>query len=255
MKIISWNVNGLRAVLDKGVWSGVENLNADIALLQEIKTRPEQLSPAQAGMLQGWQISWNPAQRPGYSGVATLAKGYGLHSTAGLGHPDFDGEGRVIATHIGKIWLYNIYFPNGRNDLSRVGYKLDFYRHLLKLCGEIQQAGESVIMAGDFNTCHQPIDLKNAKANERQTGFLPEERAMIDEYLQAGFVDIYRHLYPEKVQYSWWAYHSNARARGTGWRLDYFLVSKDLVGQVKDAVIHDDLLGSDHCPVSLELEL
>ncbi len=150
--------------------------------------------------------------------------------------------------------LFNVYFPNGQRDHERLQYKLDFYAHLLEFCDQLHASGESVIITGDFNTAHKEIDLKNPKGNEKTSGFLPEERAWIDKYLEQGFVDAYRSLYPDKIEYTWWTYISNARARNVGWRLDYFLVSEPLMARVKDVVIHDEVMGSDHCPVTLEID-
>ena len=255
MKITTWNVNGLRSVLSKDSWNWIEQSESDFVLLQEVKARPEQLSEDQRTKLSRWNLNWHPAVRPGYSGVLTLSRESKIISGKGIGKDDFDAEGRVVYTRVGNIWLFNIYVPNGRHDLSRVPFKMDFYDHLLKMCSEINKQGGEIILAGDFNTSHKPIDLKNPKSNEGSTGFLPEERKKIDLYLENGFSDIYRDFYPERVQYTWWAYHSNARARGTGWRLDYFLISKSLVERVSDVIIHDDVLGSDHCPVSLVIDL
>ena len=255
MKVITWNVNGLRSVLSKESWLWIEQSDADLIFLQEVKARPEQLSPDQKNKLASWEVVWNPAVRPGYSGVLTLSRQKGIASGKGLGRDEFDNEGWVLYSQFGDVWIFNIYFPNGRHDLSRVPFKMEFYDLLLKQCTDIHQRGGHIILAGDFNTAHQAIDLRNPKANENATGFLMEERAKIDLYLENGFSDIFRDLYPERVQYTWWAYHSNARERGTGWRLDYFLVSKSLIKRVVDVIIHDQVLGSDHCPVSLEIDL
>ena len=167
--------------------------------------------------------------------------------------PEFDGEGRIIQTRFPGFRLFNIYFPNGGEENARVPYKLDFYARLLELCDRLHAAGEKIVITGDFNTSHQEIDLKNPKANEKSTGFLPEERAWVTRYLEHGFVDAYRQLYPERVQYTWWTYRFNARAKNVGWRLDYFLVSQALFPQVEDVIIHDEVMGSDHCPVTLGL--
>jgi exodeoxyribonuclease-3 len=150
--------------------------------------------------------------------------------------------------------LYNIYFPNGQRGQERVDYKLNFYAHLLDICDTLHAAGETIIITGDFNTAHKPIDLRNPKQNEKTSGFLPEERAWIDKYLEHGFIDIYRILYPERVQYTWWTYRMGARQKNVGWRLDYFLVSEKLAARIKDVIIHEDVLGSDHCPVTLLID-
>jgi exodeoxyribonuclease III len=222
--------------------------------LQEIKSRPEQLSPEQHQILSSYpSIIWNPAERPGYSGVATFVKTQPLEAVLGMQSPEFDNEGRIIQTRFPDFRLFNIYFPNGGEENARVPYKLDFYARLLELCDSLHASGEKIILTGDFNTAHKEIDLKNPKANEKSTGFLPEERVWITRYLEHGFVDAYRHLYPERVQYTWWTYRFNARAKNVGWRLDYFLLSESLIPQVEDVIVHEEVMGSDHCPVTLVL--
>lgn len=255
MKITTWNVNGLRAALNKGTadWWSAEK--PDILCLQEIKAKPEQLNEDQLAMLDGNQIIWNPAERKGYSGVATLSKKEPMEYQLGMGSEKFDTEGRVIQTRYPGFVLYNIYFPNGQRDKERLDYKLDFYAHLLDLCDRMHADGEKIILTGDFNTAHNEIDLKNPKENQKTSGFMPVERAWIDKYLEHGFVDAYRILYPEKIEYTWWTYRFRARERGIGWRLDYYLVSNTLIPQVKDVIVHDDVMGSDHCPVTLILNL
>lgn len=253
MKITTWNVNGLRAAFGKGMLDWVQLHSPDILCLQEIKVRPEQLTEEQR-FPPGYHAIWNPALRPGYSGVATWMQDKPLEETLGLGDPYFDVEGRVIRTRHPGFLLYNIYFPNGQRGQERVDYKLQFYARLLEVCDRLHAAGESIVIAGDFNTAHKPIDLKNPEENESTSGFLPEERAWIDRYIEHGFVDAYRFLYPERVQYSWWTYRFGARRRGIGWRLDYFLISKALLPRLRDVVVHDDVPGSDHCPVTLWIE-
>ena len=252
MKIVTWNVNGVRAALGKDALDWAWRHSPDVLCLQEVKARPEQLREEQAGALR-YPYAWNPAEKAGYSGVATFFKEQPLDIQMGLGEPKFDVEGRVISTlHLG-FRLFNIYFPNGQRGKGRVDYKLEFYATLLKLCDNLHKKGENIIITGDFNTAHMPIDLKNPKSNEKTSGFLPEEREWVQKFLDHGFVDIFRRLYPERVQYTWWTYISNARARNVGWRLDYFLISESLVSRVEDVVIHDEVLGSDHCPVELIL--
>lgn len=251
MQITTWNVNGLRALLNKGAWDWVKEHNPDILCLQEIKARPEQLNLEQKSFFKGYEAYWNPAERPGYSGVLTLVKDNTAVNEMGIGIEKFDCEGRVIQTKMKDFRLFNIYFPNGGRDLMRVPYKLDFYKELLGFCIALHDRGEKIILTGDFNTAHEKIDIKNAKANEGNTGFLPEERAWISKYLKKGFVDAFRALYPDKVQYTWWSFMGNARANNVGWRLDYFLVSEDFLERVKDVIVHDEVTGSDHCPVTL----
>jgi len=253
VKIVTWNVNGLRAALKKDALSPVLSWAPDMFCLQEIKARPDQLSDEHRN-IPGYDIIWNPAERPGYSGVATLVRETPLDVEAGMCAPQFDVEGRILRTRHPGFLLYNTYFPNGQRSRDRVDFKLGFYSHLLETCDGLHAAGEKIIITGDFNTAHMPIDLKNPKRNETTSGFLPEERAWVQKFLDHGFVDVYRAFYPEREQYTWWTYLSNARQRGVGWRIDYYLVSEALVPHIKDVIIHDEVQGSDHCPVELIIE-
>jgi exodeoxyribonuclease-3 len=253
LKITTWNVNGLRAALRNGIWDWIGSYSPDVLCLQEIRVRPEQLTKAQLLLFEDYRIFWNPADRPGYSGVATFVKNDILDFDMGLGSDKFDMEGRVIWTNHSNFSLYNIYFPNGGRDHSRVPYKLDFYAYLLDICQKKQEREEKFVICGDFNTAHQEIDLRNPKENAKTTGFLREERDWIDVYLDHGFVDIFRYMYPEEVKYSWWTYRYGARQRNIGWRLDYFLLTSNMITNVIDVIIHDDVYGSDHCPVTLIL--
>jgi exodeoxyribonuclease-3 len=253
MKITTWNVNGFRAVIQKDFHRSVEMLDPDVLCLQEIKAREEQV-PEELRSLDGYTGYWNPATRPGYSGVASYVRNYQPEILKGLGLERFDGEGRVIQMDFGRFVLFNIYFPNGQRGQERLDYKLEFYEELLRLINEMRKEKKYAIVTGDFNTAHNEIDLKNPKENETTSGFLPEERAMIDVYLQNHLKDVYRELYPERVQYTWWTYRMNARARGIGWRLDYFLVSDELFEAARDVIIHNEVMGSDHCPVTLILD-
>ena len=257
MRITTWNVNGLRAALGKGAADWWNREPSHALCLQEIRVRPEQLDAEQRDLVERihGHAEWHPAERGGYSGVATFTQQAPLASTRGLGVEKFDVEGRMIQTKFPDFTLFNGYFPNGSRDHSRVGYKLEFYAELLEICDVLHKEGEQIVICGDFNTCHQEIDLRNHKQNQKTTGFLPEERAWVDTYLQHGFVDAFRELYPEREQYTWWTYRSNARERNIGWRLDYFLVSESLLPLVKDVVTRDDIFGSDHCPVTLELDI
>lgn len=251
MKITTWNVNGVRAALNKGVAGWWKAEKPDVLCLQEIKAVPDQLTKDQMAEFEGYRAIWNPALRKGYSGVATFSKDEPLETTKGLGNEEYDVEGRVIQTLFDDFVLFNIYFPNGQRDLERLTYKLDFYAYLLDLCDEMHAAGKHIVITGDFNTAHNEIDLKNPKENQKTSGFMPVERAWIDKYLEHGFVDAYRELYPDKVEYTWWTYRFRARDRGIGWRLDYYLVSEALMPRVKDVIVHEDVTGSDHCPVSM----
>jgi exodeoxyribonuclease-3 len=230
------------------------NLSPDILSLQEIKVRPDQLSNAQNDEFNSFHSYWNPAERPGYSGVASFCKETPDLIDFSLGEERFDLEGRSIRLEYGDLVLFNLYVPNGQRDQTRLNYKLDFYSNLLDICDALRNDGKQIIIFGDMNTAHNSIDLRNPKQNEKTSGFLPEERAWIDRYLEHGFVDIFRELYPKKVQYTWWTYRVNARQRNIGWRLDYFLISKGLAGKVVDTRIYDGILGSDHCPIGLEID-
>jgi len=254
LKIISWNVNGLRAVISKGALEPVFALSPDVLCLQEIKVKPEQLSEEQDGLFDGYKKLWNSAERPGYSGVATFVKEDPDKVDYSLGEDRFDVEGRSIRVDYGNLSLFNLYVPNGQRDQERLDYKLDFYKKLLDVCDQLHKNGRQVILYGDMNTAHKPIDLKNPKQNQKTSGFLPEERAWIDKYLEHSFIDIYREVYGDQIQYTWWTYRMNARERNVGWRLDYFLISKELIGQIENVGIHDQIMGSDHCPISLELK-
>jgi exodeoxyribonuclease-3 len=253
LKIITWNVNGIRAWMNKGCWDWIDSQKPDILCLQEIKAQPAQLTAAQLERFAGYFPIWNPALRPGYSGVVTFVRQPDLDTLLGLNDDRFDLEGRVVQTVHDTFRLFNIYFPNGGRDNGRVPYKLDFYARLLEICNELHASGQQIIITGDFNTSHQEIDLRNPKQNQRNTGFMPEEREWITRYLENGFVDIFRARYPDREQYTWWAAWGGARARNVGWRLDYYLISPQLVDHVRDVIIYDDVLGSDHCPVLLDL--
>lgn len=253
MRLFSWNVNGIRAVERKGFLSWLQSERPEVLCLQEVRAEPEQLSHAlREG--HGYHVVWNPAQKKGYSGVATFSLTPPDEVSTELGEARFDEEGRVIRTRHGRVILYNVYFPNGGREHARVPYKTDFYRALLKRAQVDLATGAPVVICGDFNTAHQPIDLARPQANVKTSGFLPEERALVDEYLKAGFADAFRVLYPlARERYSWWSNRQGARGRNIGWRIDYHLISRAHLGEVIDARIHDKVLGSDHCPVELEL--
>lgn len=254
MKITTWNVNGYRAVLKKDFRQSIALLDPDILCLQELKAKKEQLSEDEI-RIDGYEFLWNSAERPGYSGVGTYIKKDRIKYSnfIGFGIEKFDIEGRVIRTDINNLVLFNIYFPNGQRGQDRVDYKLEFYGKLLEICNQLHQQGKMIVITGDFNTAHNEIDLANPKENQKTSGFLPEERIWIDHFLDNNFIDAYRHLYPQNVEYTWWTYRVNARARGIGWRLDYFLVSSELIDKVHDVKIHGEIEGSDHCPVTLDI--
>lgn len=251
MKITTWNVNGLRSVLSKNAFDWTPVTSPDVICLQEIKAKPEQVEISSVQSLSDYLYYWNPAQRAGYSGVVTFSKSQPETVQIEIGVKKFDVEGRVVVTTHSDLMLINAYFPNGKRDHERLDYKLEFYSVLLDFCDWKRGEGYKIILCGDFNTAHQEIDLRNPRQNRNTSGFLPEERAWVDRYLQNGFVDAYRELYPQRIQYTWWTYRYKARERNIGWRLDYFLITEELMPRVKDVVIHESILGSDHCPVSL----
>jgi len=253
MKITTWNINGIRAALVKEAFKWLVDYHPDVVCLQEIKAKQEQIDiPFFESM--GYTCVWNPAERPGYSGTGTLFNNQPAASSFGMGIQRFDCEGRIIQSSFPDFELFNIYFPNGGQECERVPYKLDFYENLLNYCKTLMGTGKEIILTGDFNTAHKEIDLKNPKANQKNTGFLPEEREWVDKYLSEGFHDIFRILYPELVKYTWWTYRFNARLHDVGWRIDYFLITKKLIKRVKEVVTHSEILGSDHCPLTLIIE-
>ncbi len=254
MKLISWNVNGLRAALAKGFLAWLAEAAPDILCLQEVRARPAQLG-GEPWLPLGYRAAWHAAERAGYSGVLTLARTAPLAVRAGLGEPEFDVEGRLLAAGYPGFTLLNAYVPSGRRDHSRVEFKLRFYAALLALVDRLHAAGRSVILCGDLNTAHHEIDLARPRANQHTSGFLPGERAWLDTYLAHGLVDAFRALHPEEPgHYTWWSTVTGGRARNVGWRLDYFLVSAGLMPAVRAAEILPQVAGSDHCPVLLDVD-
>jgi exodeoxyribonuclease-3 len=255
MKLVSWNVNGLRAVLRKNFREAAAELDADVLCLQETKLQADQLTGDEAE-LPGYLSYWSHcAVKKGYSGVAVFTKQRPLSVAYGIGITGYDAEGRILALDFGDFVLFSVYFPNGQMSEARLRYKLSFYRDFFKYAGKLQSAGRSLVVAGDYNTAHNEIDLANPAENANVSGFLREERDWLDAIEAEGYVDTYRHLYPDRVQYSWWSYRGRARQRNAGWRIDYFFVTRDLIenGRVRDAFIADHIHGSDHCPVGLIL--
>jgi exodeoxyribonuclease-3 len=254
MKIYSWNVNGIRAVQKKGFIEWVMKEQPDILCLQETKAEVEQLDDELLN-IPGYYSCFNSAERKGYSGVAIYSRTEPLKTDNGFGVERFDNEGRVIVSEYPGFTLLNIYFPNGQKDDVRLAYKMDFYDATLDFCESLRKQGKKLVICGDYNTAHREIDLKNPKPNAKRSGFLPIEREWIDRFIAAGYVDTFRSLYPETVKYSWWSYRFSARKNNAGWRIDYHFVSKDLFSKVRDAMILNEVQGSDHCPVVLELDL
>jgi len=252
MRIFSWNVNGIRAIEKKGFLDWVDQIAPDVLCIQETKAHFEQL-PDTLKDIDGYHGYWHSGERKGYSGVATFSKKEPLHVQYGLGIEKYDKEGRVLITEFEDFLLYNIYFPNGQKDEHRLQYKLDFYDDLLEILNDQVASGVNVLVGGDWNTAHQEIDLANPKANQNNSGFMPVERAQIDTYIENGYVDTFRLFHDEPERYSWWTYRFGARQRNIGWRIDNFFTNQDFIENIADADIHEDVMGSDHCPVSIEL--
>lgn len=248
-KFVSWNVNGLRAVEKKGFVEIFNELNADLVALQEIKAMPEQL-PETLKNIPGYTPYWFSAQKKGYAGVATYSKEQPLSVIYGIDHKDHDYEGRVLTLEFADFFFVNAYFPNAQHGLLRMDYKLQFNNDLLAFAKTLS-AQKSVVICGDFNVAHKEIDLTNPKQNEKSPGYAPEERAWMDHFIEAGFVDTFRLFNQNPGQYTWWSYRFNARARNIGWRIDYFCVDQKSKKRVTEAAILSDIMGSDHCPIIL----
>lgn len=254
IEIISWNVNGIRALASKEALKWIDECQSDILCLQEIKALPEQI-PNNLFNKEYLEVNVNSAEKKGYSGTATFSTIKNNYiSTAN--HIDTMNEGRIIETHYDDIVLFNIYFPNGQKNEERLAYKMKFYDDLLTHCEALREDGKSIIICGDVNTAHEEIDLKNPKTNSKTSGFLPIERQWIDELLNHGYVDTFRYVNGDEIdRYSWWSYRSNARVNNVGWRIDYFFISEDLCENLEDAFILDYITGSDHCPVGIKISL
>lgn len=254
MKVVSWNVNGLRSLATNGYWEAfIKDVKPDIFCLQETKANVDQLSEALISPL-GFRSFFSSCQtRKGYSGVALYSRMEPLTVIYGMGIPEFDLEGRLVGAEYPDFWLLNVYFPNGGQGPERLDYKLRYYDAFLSFAEKLRRQ-KPVIFCGDINTAHEEIDLARPKQNEENTGFLPEERAWIDEVLAAGYVDTFRHLHPHtKDAYTYWDMKTAARDRNVGWRIDYFFVPTELIKTVKKAEIHPAIYGSDHCPISITL--
>ena len=251
MKLISWNVNGIRACINKGFKEFFEKEQADIFCVQETKCQPEQVELE----FKGYKSYWNSAQKKGYPGTAMSTKKEPISVKYGIGKEEHDKEGRVITLEYEKFYIVTIYTPNSKRELERLSYRQvwedEIRNYLLNL-----NKTKPVIMCGDLNVAHKEIDLKNPKTNRGNAGFTDEERAKMTRLLEAGFTDTFRYLYPDKEnEYSWWSYMGRAREKNVGWRIDYFIVSKQIENKIKEAKIYQEILGSDHCPVGLEIEI
>ncbi len=249
MKLISWNVNGLRAIMGKNFMEFFNEIDADCFCLQETKLQEGQIEMD----LPGYHQYWNYAEKKGYSGTAIFTKKEPLSVRYGIGAEEHDHEGRVITLEFGDFYLITVYVPNSQDELKRLDYRMDwedaFHAYLKKL-----EKTKPVIFCGDLNVAHKEIDLKNPKTNRRNAGFTDEERGKMTDLLEDGFIDTFRYFYPEEIVYSWWSYRFRAREKNTGWRIDYFICSEALRDRLKDAKIHTGVMGSDHCPVELDIE-
>lgn len=250
-RFISWNVNGIRACINKDFYESFEKLNADIFCLQETKVQECQVELE----LEGYHQYWNYAEKKGYSGTAVFTREEPLKVIYGLGIEEHDTEGRVITLEFESYYFITVYTPNAREDLARLDYRMqweDAFRDFIKKLDE----KKPVIICGDLNVAHNEIDLKNPSANRRNAGFTDEERSKFTQLLESGFVDTFRYLYPDLAEaYSWWSYRFRARDRNAGWRIDYFVISQSIADKIKQAKIHSDIFGSDHCPVELEIDI
>lgn len=255
MKLVSWNVNGLRAVVTKGFEQFFKDVNADIFCVQETKMQEEQLSDNIKDIFKEYNCYWNSAEKKGYSGTAVFSKIKPLSVSYGIGIEEHDKEGRVITLEFDAFYLVNCYTPNAKRELERLEYRMvweDAFREYLLQLNKVKP----VVLCGDLNVAHEEIDLKNPKSNRGNAGFTDEERGKMTELLNAGFTDTFRYLYPDKTEcYSWWSYMFKAREKNVGWRIDYFIVSKSIEEKIKESYIFSEIMGSDHCPVGLELDV
>ena len=253
MKLISWNVNGLRAVINKGFENFFDEIDADIFCIQETKMQKDQIDDNMKRIFEGYYSYWNSAIKKGYSGTAVFSKTEPINVTYGIGIEEHDKEGRVITLEYEDFYLVNCYTPNSKRELERLEYRMIWeneFRNYLTSLNKIKP----VILCGDLNVAHEEIDLKNPKTNRRNAGFTDEEREKMTELLKSGFTDSFRYLYPNKTEcYSWWSYMGHAREKNVGWRIDYFIISKTIEEKVKDSYIYSNVVGSDHCPVGIEL--
>ena len=253
VKVLCWNVNGIRAVRGRGFLEWLQKESPDILCLQETKAHLEQLDKDLREPY-GYHTCWNYPERKGYGGVATFIKTEPVAVKYAFEGSDFDLEGRVIITEHADFFLMNVYFPNGKMGQERLQYKMDFYEAFLKFADSLKSKGTKLIICGDFNTAHKAIDLARPKENEKVSGFLPEERAWMDKFAAHGYVDTFRYFNKEPNQYTWWDMKTRARERNVGWRIDYFFVTEDLLPAVSSAFIMPEVMGSDHCPVGIVLK-
>jgi exodeoxyribonuclease-3 len=254
IRMLSWNVNGLRAAYKKGFKEWFAEAGPDILCLQETKSLREQL-PGDLQSIEGYQAHFSSAEKKGYSGVALYTKRAPNHVETGFGVEEFDSEGRIIIAHYDEFALFDIYFPNGRRSVDRLEYKMRFYDAFLEAADRLKGEGRGIVVCGDVNTAHKEIDLARPGPNSNISGFLPEERAWMDELVDHGYLDTFRMFSDESEHYTYWDQMTRARDRNVGWRIDYFFVSEGLACQVRDAFILSDVMGSDHCPIGIDLDV
>lgn len=253
MKIYSWNVNGLRAAVRKNFLDFLSKEDPDILAIQETKLQEEQIPQEIKDQIQ-YHKYWNFAQKKGYSGVTVFSKLEPEKVEYSIGDPAYDKEGRLLILHFPDFVFINCYFPNGKMSEERLQFKLNYYDKMFELMQKLREEGKNVIVCGDYNTAHKEIDLANPKDNEDTSGFLPIERAWLDKLVENDWIDTFRHYNQEPKQYSWWTYRFGARRRNIGWRIDYFFVNKEFMAKVKDAFIKQEIMGSDHCPIGIEIK-
>ncbi len=255
MKIISYNVNGIRAAINKGWLDWLKATNADIVCLQEIKATPDQIADLQQLNALGYHHFWYPAKKKGYSGTAILTKQEPKHVEYGCGIEPYDDEGRIIRADFDDFSVMSAYFPSGSSGDERQGFKYQFLADFEVYAEDLLKSYPKLLICGDYNICHKAIDIHNPKSNANSSGFLPEERAWMEKFINSGFIDTFRHLNPDPHHYTWWSYRAGARAKNLGWRIDYHLLSAPMLANIKRASILPEAKHSDHCPILLELAL
>lgn len=258
MKIVCWNINGFRAIVKKGFFGFLKDENPDIICLQEIKASREDLGSElekYALDVKDYKVYVNPGEIRGYSGVCVLSKLEPIYVKTEIGIPKYDREGRILELGFKDFVLFNVYFPNGQKDETRLNYKLEFYRDFFEYCDILKVKGQKIVICGDYNTAHKEIDLARPKGNQDYSGFLPIERKCLDKIVDDGYVDAFRYFDKSPNKYTWWSYMFNARSRNVGWRVDYFFVTKNMLENIKNSYILDQVFGSDHCPICLDLKI
>jgi len=254
MKLVSWNVNGIRACVKKGAFGEyLEKHDPDMLCIQESKAQVSDL-PDEILNPSGYHGIWHSGERKGYSGVAILTKEKPINVVEGMGNPKYDKEGRVVMADYGDFCLFSVYFPNGQRDQERLQYKLDFYKDFFDYCNDLRSQGKHLIISGDYNTAHKEIDLARPRENANTSGFMQIERDWIDQIVDWGYTDTFREFNQDPDEYSWWNMRTRARDRNVGWRIDYFFANQEFMPNIKQAFIQQDVLGSDHCPVGIELK-